>query len=205
MNQELTATPLLPEPTSILICQNRTCRKQGAAAILTAFRAVERSDLTSEGCGCLGNCGNGPIVLVLPARIWYYRVQPQDVSTILDRLIIKKSMNTILHITQRQAWGTAKNLGTYQSNTLATEGFIHCSTVSQVIGSANRFFKSQADLVVLLIDIDRVNAEIRYEGVDPANLFPHIYGELNIDAVIGAIDLEADTNGSFILPQQLVD
>lgn len=86
MNQELAAKPLLPDPVCVLICQNRTCRKQGAAAILTAFRAVDRPDLTSEGCGCLGNCGNGPIVLVLPARIWYYRVQPQDVSIVLDRL-----------------------------------------------------------------------------------------------------------------------
>ena len=114
-------------------------------------------------------------------------------------------MNTILHITQSQAWGTAKNLGAYQGNTLATEGFIHCSTVSQVIGSANRFFKSQSDLVILLIDVDRVKAEIRYEGADPTNLFPHIYGELNIDAVIEAIDLEADANGSFVLPPGLVD
>lgn len=114
-------------------------------------------------------------------------------------------MHTILHITQRQAWETAKNLGTYQGNTLVTEGFIHCSTVSQVIGSANRFFKSQSDLVILLIDVDRVKAEIRYEGVDPTNLFPHIYGELNIDAVISAIDLECDANGSFLLPQELVD
>ena len=114
-------------------------------------------------------------------------------------------MNTILHITQSQAWGTAKNLGAYQGNTLATEGFIHCSTVSQVIGSANRFFKSQSDLVILLIDVDRVKAEIRYEGADPTNLFPHIYGDLNIDAVIEAIDLEADANGSFVLPPGLVD
>ncbi len=86
MNQELVANPPLPDPACVLICQNRTCRKQGAAAILTAFRAVDRPDLTCDGCGCLGNCGNGPVILVLPARIWYYRVQPQDVSIILDRL-----------------------------------------------------------------------------------------------------------------------
>lgn len=114
-------------------------------------------------------------------------------------------MHTILHITQRQAWGTAKNLGTYHGNTLATEGFIHCSTLAQVIGSANRFFKSQSDLVILLIDVDRVKAEIRYEGADPTNLFPHIYGELNIDAVIQAIDLETDPNGFFVLPSEIVE
>jgi uncharacterized protein (DUF952 family) len=120
-------------------------------------------------------------------------------------LIIKKFMHTILHITQRPAWGTAKNLGTYHGNTLATEGFIHCSTLAQVIGSANRFFKSQSDLVILLIDVDRVKAEIRYEGADPTNLFPHIYGELNIDAVVQVIDLETDPNGFFVLPPEIVE
>jgi uncharacterized protein (DUF952 family) len=113
-------------------------------------------------------------------------------------------MNTILHITQRQAWETAKNIGTYRSNTLDTEGFIHCSTTSQVIGSANRFFKNQIDLVILIIDIDRVRAEIRYEGAVTSNLFPHIYGELNLDAVIQAIDFEAAENGEFRLPEQLM-
>ncbi len=112
-------------------------------------------------------------------------------------------MNTILHITQSDRWTKAKNLGTYRSETLDSEGFIHCSTVAQVIGSANRFFKQQQDLVILVIDIDRVTAEIRDEGA-PNNLFPHIYGELNIDAVIQSIDLEADPDGSFILPKELI-
>ena len=112
-------------------------------------------------------------------------------------------MNTILHITQSDRWTKAKNLGTYRSETLDSEGFIHCSTVAQVIGSANRFFKQQQDLVILVIDVDRVTSEIRYEGADPTNLFPHIHGELNIDAVIQSIDLEADSDGSFILPKEL--
>ena len=112
-------------------------------------------------------------------------------------------MNTILHITPRDRWEAAKNIGTYRSDSLATEGFIHCSTLSQVIGSANRFFQQQTDLVILIIDVDRVTAEIKYEGIDPLNLFPHIYGTLNIDAVIQSIDLESHPDGSFILPKEL--
>jgi (2Fe-2S) ferredoxin len=72
-----------PEPIGFLICQNRTCRKQGAAEVLAAFRAMDLPHIHSEGCGCLGNCGNGPMVLVLPAKIWYYRVHPQDVAKII--------------------------------------------------------------------------------------------------------------------------
>ena len=74
------------EPICILICQNRTCKKQGAAAVLAAARALSSPEIAVDGCGCLGNCGNGPIVLVLPARIWYYHVRPQDVKTILTAI-----------------------------------------------------------------------------------------------------------------------
>lgn len=110
----------------------------------------------------------------------------------------------ILHVTQRAEWEKAKNLGTYQSESLGTEGFIHCSTLAQVVGSANRFFQGLQDLVILEIDVDRVTPEIRYEGADPNNLFPHIYGELNIDAVIRAIDLESDSMGLFVLPKEII-
>lgn len=113
-------------------------------------------------------------------------------------------MHTILHITQRKQWEIVKNLGTYRGNTLDTEGFIHCSTLAQVISSANRFFTGLTDLVILEIEIDRVTPEIRYEGTDNNNLFPHIYGALNTDAVIRSIDLDVDIDGSFILPIELV-
>ncbi len=114
-------------------------------------------------------------------------------------------MNTILHITSRAEWERAKNLGTYRSDSLATEGFIHCSTFDQVIGSANRFFQDKQDLVILSIDPALVTTEIRDEGVDPTNLFPHIYGELNIDAVMQVSDLESPIAGSFKLPTDLSD
>jgi uncharacterized protein (DUF952 family) len=112
-------------------------------------------------------------------------------------------MNTILHITLADRWTKAKNLGSYRSDTLATEGFIHCSTLAQVVGSANRFFTGLQDVVVLVIDRDLVTSEIRDEGADPNNLFPHIYGELNIDAVVTAVDLETSTDGLFVMPKEL--
>jgi uncharacterized protein (DUF952 family)/(2Fe-2S) ferredoxin len=203
MNQNSANADSVPNRSSVLICQHLTCRKQGAAKVLAAFRNLNTPNVTYEGCGCLGNCGNGPMVLILPARIWYYLVQPHDVPKIAA--VLKNSMNTILHITQRQAWATAKDLGTYRSNTLDSEGFIHCSTIAQVIGSANRFFKDQKDLVILIINVDRVTPEIRYEGADSNNLFPHIYGALNIDAVVQSIDLESNPDGSFILPAEFVN
>ncbi len=77
------ANHLSPEPSCILICQHLTCRKQGAAKVLIALKEAATSALKYEGCGCLGRCGNGPNLIVLPARIWYYRVRPQDIPEII--------------------------------------------------------------------------------------------------------------------------
>lgn len=72
---------------SILVCQHLTCRKQGAAKVLAAFRSnVSANEISYEGCGCLGQCGNGPNVLILPEQIRYYHVTQADVPIIIDRL-----------------------------------------------------------------------------------------------------------------------
>lgn len=114
-------------------------------------------------------------------------------------------MNTILHITKRQQWEQAKNLGKYRADSLESEGFIHCSKSTQILKVAKRFFDNQKELVLLFIDSEKVQAEIRYEPAEIGELFPHIYGELNIDAVYQVIDFEAEEDGLFELPQEVID
>jgi len=114
-------------------------------------------------------------------------------------------MSTILHITQRQQWEQAKNLGSYRADSLDLEGFIHCSRAAQIVKVANRFFKNQKDLVLLFIDYEKVNAEIRDEEAEVGEFFPHIYGELNIDAVYQVIDFVAGEDGLFELPEEVRD
>lgn len=99
-------------------------------------------------------------------------------------------MTTIFHITSRNAWVEAKHLGTYRSDTLATEGFTHCSIAEQVQRSAQKFFKGKTELVLLHIVQEIVQPEVRYEAAGSGELFPHIYGPLNIEAVIKVEDFE---------------
>jgi uncharacterized protein (DUF952 family) len=100
-----------------------------------------------------------------------------------EDFLFKNAMTTIFHITSRSAWLEAKALGTYSSDTLATEGFTHCSTAEQVQRSARKFFKGRTDLVLLHIAQANVHPEVRYEAAISGELFPHIYGPLNLDAV----------------------
>ncbi len=81
------------------------------------------------------------------------------------------------------------------------EGFIHCSTREQVIQVANARFQGQSGLVLLCIDTEKVAAEIVYENLEGGpQLFPHIYGELNTNAVVRAAEFEPDAAGYFALP-----
>jgi len=110
-------------------------------------------------------------------------------------------MGTILHITSKSDWMAALASGRYRADTLATQGFIHCSKPDQVIAVANALFCNRTDLVLLEIDEARVSSEIRYENLEGGSkLFPHIYGALNVDAVSGAAGFRPDSDGRFTLP-----
>ena len=109
-------------------------------------------------------------------------------------------MNLILHITQRQQWEAAQAHGAYRCDSLDTEGFIHCSTPSQVVRVANFFYAGQQGLVLLWIDGDRLQAELRYDAIDTGETFPHVYGEVNLDAVMKVTDFEPEADGTFKMP-----
>jgi (2Fe-2S) ferredoxin len=75
---------MLPEPAKqVLVCQNRSCRKAGSAKILATFIDLVPQDVAVVACGCLGHCGSGPMVLILPAKTWYDHLHPQTVAAIV--------------------------------------------------------------------------------------------------------------------------
>ena len=107
--------------------------------------------------------------------------------------------NVILHATPRTEWAAAQKQGNYTADSLAGEGFIHCSTEKQIVRVANMIFAGQHGLVLLVIDPARLTSDLRWEpGVDLASeLFPHIYGPLNLDAVVEVLAFEPDADGHF--------
>jgi uncharacterized protein (DUF952 family) len=103
----------------------------------------------------------------------------------------------IYHITTQAQWVEASRGGVYSGDTLHTEGFIHCSTRKQVVGTANRFYSGRTDLVLLEIDPGKVKPEIKVEGVPGGEQFPHLYGELETAAVVRVLAFQPDTEGIF--------
>jgi uncharacterized protein (DUF952 family) len=102
----------------------------------------------------------------------------------------------IYHITTPDLWDIALSRGSYAASSLETEGFIHCSDARQVERSLNRFFRGEREVVVLTIDPDRLVNELKYEPAD-SDSFPHLYGELNLEAVTATEELFPAPDGSF--------
>lgn len=115
----------------------------------------------------------------------------------------------IYHITSRAAWNDARQRVDYRAQSLETEGFIHCSTKSQVLPVAEKYYTGQRGLVLLMIDPSLLSSDLKWEppsggasppGVPQGDLFPHIYGPINLEAVVNVFDLESDPNGKYTLP-----
>jgi uncharacterized protein (DUF952 family) len=119
----------------------------------------------------------------------------------------------IFHIVGRSDWNLALARGLYEPSSLAAEGFMHCSTIAQLTNTAACHYRGQTGLVVLCIDESRLGASLKYEPPAPAlneiqnpdGLFPHLYGPLNLDAVIRVIDFPSSADGSFELPPALAN
>ena len=107
-------------------------------------------------------------------------------------------MPIIFHIVAAAEWPNASDF--YCADTLASEGFIHCSTRQQLIAVANRLFTGKSGLLAVAIRQERVVAPVVYENLEGgAETFPHIYGPLNLDAVEQLVALRIRDDGTFEL------
>jgi len=102
----------------------------------------------------------------------------------------------LLHICSRQDWAAAQATGRYAPLSLSQEGFIHCSTPAQALSTANRFYAGRHDLLLLYIAPQKLVNELRLEPADD-DIFPHIYGYLNLAAVFSVRDFLPDPDGVF--------
>ncbi len=94
-------------------------------------------------------------------------------------------MPIIYHITTQDAWKEAVGKGVYAAPSLTDEGFIHCSQEGQIEGVLQRYYAGKHDLVKLVIDTDKLNVRFVFEwSPSTEDTFPHIYGPINLNAVI---------------------
>jgi uncharacterized protein (DUF952 family) len=102
------------------------------------------------------------------------------------------------HLVPGEIWKAARAQEEYLPEAFASDGFIHCTNGTDLLTSiANMFYVGDPrPFTVLAIRMADVRSEVRYDDRD--GHFPHIYGPLNTDAVIGELDVERDESGRFI-------
>ncbi len=107
-------------------------------------------------------------------------------------------MAMIYHLAPVSDWEAAGGLEEYAAESLESEGFIHCSKDhSQAVEVANRLFKGRDDMLVLELDVHRLVSPIKHEAARSRTVYPHIYGPINTDAVVGVLGLITGEDGQF--------
>lgn len=105
---------------------------------------------------------------------------------------------TTLHLTPRDVWERQSASVDYLPEAYDTDGFIHCTDGDEnLLHVASLFYRlDPREFVVLTVAIDRLTSEVKYE--DPGQIYPHIYGPLNTDAVVGVREAERNGDRAFV-------
>jgi uncharacterized protein (DUF952 family) len=108
----------------------------------------------------------------------------------------EKAARFVYHITSRTAWNKALPTGEFSEPSLLAEGFIHFSLDAQMQRTADKFYTGQTDLVVLVVDCEKLPERMIYEEAEPGNFFPHLYRALPVDAVVKVLEFPMGVDGS---------
>ena len=115
--------------------------------------------------------------------------------------LISKEIEMIYHITKPTIWNSGLSNGAYVPVEFEQDGFIHCSNEEQVLDVAGRYYTGQPGLLLLRIDPDRLTSKLVYENlVGGDELYPHIYGPLNLEAVNATAEFNMNSADEFVLP-----
>jgi uncharacterized protein (DUF952 family) len=115
----------------------------------------------------------------------------------------------IYHLASPEDWEQARRDGRYaistRGRTLEEEGFIHASSAAQWPGVRRRFYADvTTPLLLLHIDESRLSSPVVHEVGDPATgeTFPHVYGPIDVDAVVDTTVVDPPHDGSPTAPAE---
>jgi uncharacterized protein (DUF952 family) len=137
------------------------------------------------------------------ASIRYFRGKSQETHKKLKRQAgHRNTLRKVYKICPASAWREAERQGVYRGSADdVSDGFIHFSTSSQVAETAKKHFFGQTGLFLIEVDADALGDALRWERSRNDELFPHLYGELDLGAVTGVLSLRARSDGTHDIPE----
>jgi uncharacterized protein (DUF952 family) len=111
-------------------------------------------------------------------------------------------VRTIYKITPASAWHEAERQGVYKGSADdLRDGYIHFSTAAQLAETARKHYFGQTGLFLVAVDADTLGDALRWEPSRHDELFPHLYGELDLRAVTAILDMPARSDGHHDIPE----
>lgn len=109
-----------------------------------------------------------------------------------------RSAGIAYHLSPEDVWESQKNNSTYLPEPFEQDGFIHTTNgTEKLLWVANEFYtEDERAYTVLVLDVSKLTSPLRYD--DDGEVFPHIYGPLNTDAVIGELQVQRADDGRFV-------
>jgi uncharacterized protein (DUF952 family) len=113
---------------------------------------------------------------------------------------VSEQPGVVFHMLPKSTWEALPPGSDYCADTLATEGFVHCTAEPDMLEVvANRFYRAQQGAwLILAVDLEQVEAEVRWEAAD-GHLFPHIYGPIARRAVTRVVPFPRRQDGTYYL------
>jgi uncharacterized protein (DUF952 family) len=109
---------------------------------------------------------------------------------------------TIYKISPNVLWAEAERAGVFRGAAVdARDGFIHFSSAAQVREAAATYFAGAKDLMLIAVDADALGDALKWEPSRGGDLFPHLYGELPLAAVLWARPLPLGANQRHVFPE----
>jgi len=110
-------------------------------------------------------------------------------------------MGLIYKILGAGEWRVAEAAGVFAGSEVdLRDGFIHFSDASQAAETAAKWFAGRDDLVLVAVDAAVLGDRLKWEPSRGGLLFPHLYGELALAAVVSAAPLPLGSDGVHLFP-----
>jgi uncharacterized protein (DUF952 family) len=109
-----------------------------------------------------------------------------------------REMGVTYHLTPTEVWERQKDTSTYFPQSYSEEGFIHCTNgLDELVAVGNRYYREdRRPFLVLILDVSKIESPVQYD--DSEQVFPHLYGPLNTNAVVGLLLAKREEDGTFI-------
>jgi uncharacterized protein (DUF952 family) len=112
--------------------------------------------------------------------------------------------HTLYKIVSDSEWQQAEQDGVFRGSEIDhTDGFIHLSAPDQVVETARKHFAGQPGLVLVAVDAASLAETLRWEPSRDDALFPHVYGDLPLSAVVSVVELPLGEDGTHQFPPAL--